>query len=129
MWQPTDETSTLEGVQHRSHAAGRDDEAIGDDGRFEGLTCAFEYGECLLGGAGQLVVVPRLAVVQADQPVAGADDVRVTLGREPVRVRVFALEVRSDDDERLGCARRGGTAAAVPPLRFGAVRGQESVSS
>ena len=96
-----DETSLLERIEHRGHAAGRDDEAIGDDTRFERLTGAFDDGKCLFGSAGQAVVIPCLSIVQADQLVTGANEVGVALSGKPIGPRVFVFEVVVDDDERL----------------------------
>jgi len=48
---PADEAAAFKRVEHRGHAAGRDDESLCDDARFERFASAFEDGECVLGGA------------------------------------------------------------------------------
>jgi hypothetical protein len=75
------------------------------------------------------VVLRGLPVVQTDEPVTGADEVGVALGREPVGAWVLVLEVVVDDDPRRERARRGGTTRVVPPRPLLARCGQEPVSS
>lgn len=127
--QAADEAAALERVEHRRHAAGRDDEPFGDDARFEGCDGAFEDGERLFGCAGQAMVFPRLPVVKSDQPVAGANEVRVALGGQPAGSGVLVLEGVVDDDPGRGGAGRGGTTRVVPPLPRLVCLAQEPVSS
>jgi hypothetical protein len=83
-----------------------------------------------LGSSGSpAVVLPRLAVVQADEQVTGANEVRVALGCEPIRAREFILEVRADAHDRLRDTRRGGPARADPPHRLSSCCAQDGVSS
>jgi hypothetical protein len=83
----------------------------------------------LFGCSRQMVVFPSLPVVKSDQPVTGANDVRVTLGGQPVGSGVFVLETVVDDDPGSGASRRGGTTRAIPPRRLVVCRAQELVSS
>jgi hypothetical protein len=83
----------------------------------------------LFGCSGQVVVFPRLPVVKSDQSVAGANEVRVTLGGQPVSSRVFVLEVVVDDDPGRWAARRGGATSVVPPRPLFLCPAQELVSS
>jgi hypothetical protein len=79
--------------------------------------------------SGQAVVFPSLPVVKTDQPVAGANDVRVTLGGQPVGSGVFVLEAIVDDDPGRGTAGRGGTTRVIPPRPLFFCPAQELVSS
>ena len=61
------------------------------------------------------MVFRRLPVVEADEQIAGPNEVGVTLGCEDVGTWVFVFEVLVNRDERVWGARAGGTAVAVPP--------------
>ena len=83
----------------------------------------------MFGRPGQVVVFPSLPVVKGDQPVTGANDVRVTLGGQSVGSWVLVLEVVVDDDPGRGAARPGGTTPVIPPLPLFVCPAQELVSS
>ena len=95
-----DQAPPLEGVQHRRHAAGGDDEPLGHHAGLERLACPLDHGQRLFASGRQPEVGQRLTVVQTEQQAAGPHDVGVALGRRPVGTGVLLFEVGADPDGR-----------------------------